>query len=188
MVEIEVQGPRPRRSRSPPTRASKRWASTSRTCCPNLFGQQTAQAQDARGRSARLPGAGRGAEAHRHGPGDARGAGARGNERHHLPRRDRQDRRARSRPRPGRQPRRRAARHSAHRRRHHGQYALRLRAHRSHPVHRRRRVPRLQAQRPDPRAAGPLSHPRGAEIAHRGGFHPHPARSPRTRWPSSTPR
>ena len=57
-----------------------------------------------------------------------------------------------ARPRSGRQPRGRAARHSAHRGRHHGQHALRLRAHRSHPVHRRRRVPRLQAQRPDSRS------------------------------------
>ncbi len=56
-----------------------------------------AQTQDARGRSARLPGAGRRAEADRHGPGDARGAGARGAQRHHLPGRDRQDRRARRR-------------------------------------------------------------------------------------------
>ena len=95
-------------------------------------------------------------------------------QRHHLPRRDRQDRRARSRPRPGRQPRRRAARHPAHRRRHHRQHALRFRAHRPHSVHRRRRVPRFQAQRPDSGAAGPLPHPRRAEIAHRGGFHPHP--------------
>jgi ATP-dependent HslUV protease ATP-binding subunit HslU len=48
---------------------------------------------------------------------------------------------------------------------HHRQHALRLRPHRPHPVHRRRRVPRLQAQRPDSRTAGPLPHPRGAEVA-----------------------
>ncbi len=51
-------------------------------------------------------------------------------------------------------PRRRAARHSAHRRRHHGQHPLRHGAHRPHPVHRRRGLPRFQAQRPDSRAAG----------------------------------
>ena len=39
---------------------------------------EDAQAQDARGRGARLPGPGRRAEAHRHGPGDARRARARG--------------------------------------------------------------------------------------------------------------
>ena len=50
-----------------------------------------------------------------------------------------------SRPRSRRQPRGRAARHSADRRRHHRQHALRLRAHGPHPVHRRRRVSRLQA-------------------------------------------
>ena len=55
---------------------------------------EDAPPQDARGRGAGLPGAGRRAEAHRHGPGDPRGAGARGIERHHLPRRNRQDRRA----------------------------------------------------------------------------------------------
>ena len=43
--------------------------------------------------------------------------------RHHLPRRDRQDRGARRRPRARRQPRRRAARHPADRRRDHGQHA-----------------------------------------------------------------
>ena len=105
---------------------------------PNLFGQKTRTPQDAGGRGAGLPGAGRGAEAHRHGPGDARRAGARGIERHHLPGRDRQDRRPRIGPRSGREPRGRAARHPADRRRHHGQHALRLRAHRPHPVHRRR--------------------------------------------------
>ena len=77
-------------------------------------------------------------------------------------------------PRAGRQPRRRAARHSAHRRRHHREHPLRLRAHGPHPVHRRGRVPRLQAQRHDPGTAGPLPHSRRTEVAHRGGFHPHP--------------
>ena len=55
-------------------------------------------------------------------------------------------------PRAGREPRGRAARHPADRRRHHGQHAPRFRAHRSHSVHRRRRVPRLQAQRHDSRS------------------------------------
>ena len=32
-------------------------------------------------------------------------------------------------------------------------------------------------QRPDSRAAGPLPHPRGAEIAHRSGLRPHPQRA-----------
>ena len=75
---------------------------------------------------------------------------------HHLPRRDRQDCRTRRRPRARRLTRGRAARHSAHRRRHHRQHALRHGAHRPHPVHRRRRVPRFEAQRPDSRVAGPL--------------------------------
>ena len=88
-------------------------------------------------------------------------------QRHHFPRRDRQDRRPRRRSRTGRQPRRRAARHPADRRRHHGQHALRLRPHGSHSVHRRRRVSRLEAERPDSRAAGPLPDSRGAEVAHR---------------------
>ncbi len=97
-----------------------------------------AQAQNARRRSRRLPGAGRRAEADRHGSGDARGAGPRGAQRHRLPGRDRQDRRARGRPWPGRQPRRRAARYFAHRGRHHGQHAPRVCADRSYSVHRRR--------------------------------------------------
>ena len=102
---------------------------------------------------------------------------ARGELRHHLPRRDRQDRRPRRRPRARRFARRRAARHPAHRRRHHGEHALRHGAHRSHPVHRRRRVPRLQAQRPDPGAARPLPDSRGAAIAHRRGLHQDPDRA-----------
>ena len=36
------------------------------------------------------------------------------------------------------------------------------------------RVPCLEAERPDSRVAGPLPDPRGAEVAHGGGFHPHP--------------
>ena len=99
------------------------------------------------------------------------------NSRHHLPRRDRQDCRARRRARARRFARRRAARHPAHRRRHHGEHALRHGAHRPHPVHCRRRVPRLQAQRPDSRVAGPLPHSRGAAIADGRGLHQDPHRA-----------
>jgi len=49
--------------------------------------------------------------------------------------------------------RRRAARHSAHRGRNHGQHALRHGAHRPHSLHRRGRVPCVEAQRPDPETA-----------------------------------
>ena len=58
-----------------------------------------------------------------------------------------------------RRPPGRAARPAAHRRGHHGADPLRLRPHRPHPVHRRRGVPPGQAQRPDARAARPVSHP-----------------------------
>ena len=67
--------------------------------------------------------------------------------------------------RPRRQPRRRAARHPADRRRHDRQHQVRHGADRSHPVHRRRRVSRLEAVGPDSRAAGPLSDPRRARGA-----------------------
>ena len=163
-----------RRSKSPPPRGIEEMDINLKDVLPGLFGGRTQQAQNARRRSARLPGPGRRAEAGRHGPGHARRHRTRGAQRHHLPRRNRQDRRPRRRPRPRRQPRRRAARHPAHRRRHHRQHALRLRAHGSHSVHRRRRVPRLQAQRSDSGTAGPLPDPRGTEIAHRSRFHPHP--------------
>ncbi len=69
---------------------------------------------------------------------------------HHLSGRNRQDRRPGTRARPGREPGRRAARYPAHRRRHHGQHALRNGAHRSYSLHRRRSFPRKQAFRPDP--------------------------------------
>ena len=94
MVEIEVKDRAPTFEIASQRRTSKRWASTSRTCCPPCSAQRLAEAQHARGRSARLPGAGRRAEADRHGSGDAHGARPRGIERHHLPGRDRQDRRA----------------------------------------------------------------------------------------------
>ena len=97
--------------------------------------------------------------------------------RHHLRRRDRQDRRPRGQPRPGRQPRGRAARHPADRRRHDGQHQARHGAHRSHPVHRRRRVPRLEAVGSDSGAAGPLSDPRRARAARPGGVRAHPHRA-----------
>ncbi len=78
---------------------------------------------------------------------------------------------------PERLPRRRAARHPPHRRGHHREHALRHGAHRSHPVYRSRRVPRVQAQRSHSRVARPLPHSRGAAIAHRGGLHQDPYRA-----------
>ena len=98
--------------------------------------------------------------------------------RHHLHRRDRQDRGARRRrARARRQPRRRAARHPADRRRHDREHQVRHGAHRPHPVHRRRRVPRVEAVRPDSRAAGPLSDSRRARAARQGRFRAHPHRA-----------
>ena len=97
--------------------------------------------------------------------------------RHHLRRRDRQDRGPRGQPWSGRQPRRRAARHPADRRRHHGQHQARHGAHRSHPVHRRRRVSRLEAVGSDSRAAGPLPDSRRARGARAGRVRAHPHRA-----------
>ena len=108
---------------------------------------------------------------------DARRGRARRAGRHHLRRRDRQDRGARRQPRPGSEPRRRAARHPADRRGHHGQHQARHGADRSHPVHRRRRVPRLEAVGPDSGAAGPVSDPRRARTARPGGVRAHPDRA-----------
>ena len=56
----------------------------------------------------------------------------------------------------------RPARPAADRRGVHRADPLRLRPDRPHPLHRGRRVPRLQAVRPDSRAAGPLPDPGGA--------------------------
>ena len=53
-----------------------------------------------------------------------------------------------------REPRGRAARHPADRRGHDGELEVRHGANRSHPVHRRRRVPRVEAVGPDSGAAG----------------------------------
>ena len=139
-------------------------------------------------RGARAPAAGRGAEAHRHGERRARRRRARRAGRHHLRRRDRQDRRPRGRPRPGRQPRRRAARHPADRRGHDGQHEVRDGADRSHPVHRRRRVPRVEAVGPDSGAAGPLPDPRRARAARAATSSSASSPSRRTRSSSSTRR
>ncbi|MBK7062274.1 MAG: AAA family ATPase [Rubrivivax sp.] len=75
-----------------------------------------------------------------------------------------------------RHPTGRAARPAAAGGRHDGQHQVRHAAHRPHPVHRRGRLPPEQAQRPDPRAAGPLPDPRRAWIAlgRRLRGHPHP--------------
>ncbi len=68
----------------------------------------------------------------------------------------------------------RAARPAADRRRHDGADALRPRADRPHPVHRRRGVSRGQAERPDAGAAGPLPDPRRADGPDEGRLPPHP--------------
>ena len=78
--------------------------------------------------------------------------------------------------RPGRQPRGRAARPAAHRRGLDREHQVRAGQDRPRAVHRRRRLPHEQAQRPDPRAAGPLPHPGRAGQPGRGGFRAHPAR------------
>ncbi len=56
----------------------------------------------------------------------------------------------------------RAARPPADRRRHYGHDQVRSGEDRPHPLHRRRRLPRREALRPDSRAAGPLPDPRRA--------------------------
>ena len=82
---------------------------------------------------------------------------------HHLRRRDRQDRGQRADARGRRLAAGRAARPAADRRRHDRADPLRLRADRPHSVHRRRGVSPRQAERPDARAARPVSHPRRAD-------------------------
>ncbi len=68
--------------------------------------------------------------------------------------------------------RRRAARSAADRRRLVRADQVRDGEDGSRPVHRRRRVSRLQAKRSDSRIAGPRPHSRGAQGAHRTGLHP----------------
>ena len=124
----------------------------------------------------------------RHGERRARRGRARAAGGHHLHRRDRQGRRPRRRPRARRQPRGRAARHPADRRGHDGQHEVRDGEDRSHPVHRRRRVPRLEAVGSDPGAAGALSDPRRARGARPRGLRPHPDRAEERARSSSTRR
>ena len=84
--------------------------------------------------------------------------------------------------RPRRQPRGRAARHPADRRRHDREHQARHGEDRSHPVHRRRRVPRVEAVGSHSRAAGALSDPRRAGAADARRLRAHPHRAARTRW------
>ncbi len=80
-------------------------------------------------------------------------------------------------PRARSQPRRRPARPPAHHRRDDRQHALRTRPDRPRPLHRRGRLPRLQAVRPHPRAPGAVPDPRRAHAPRQGGFRPHPDRA-----------
>ena len=83
-------------------------------------------------------------------------------QRHRVPRRDRQDLRARRPRRRRRLARRRAARSAAADRGHHGLDQARRGEDRPHPVHRVGRVPHRQAVRPAAGAAGPAADPRRA--------------------------
>ena len=85
------------RSKSPPTPASRRWASISKTCCPTSSARRPARRKMRVAEALDYLVQEEETEADRHGPGDPRRPGARRNERHHLPRRDRQDRRPRDR-------------------------------------------------------------------------------------------
>ena len=75
----------------------------------------------------------------------------------------------------------RAARPAADRRGLDGDHQVRPGADGSRAVHRRRRVPHEQAERPDPRDAGPVPDPRRAHAAGRRGLRPDPHRAARTR-------
>ncbi|CAA9290992.1 MAG: ATP-dependent hsl protease ATP-binding subunit HslU, partial [uncultured Gemmatimonadaceae bacterium] len=113
-------------------------------------------------------------EARRPGRHHRRRARARREDGDHLPRRDRQDRRrARAGGRAGRVARGRAARPPADRRGLQRADQVRDGEDRPRALHRGRRLPRREAQRPDPRAAGALPDPRRAQVAHRGRLRPH---------------
>ena len=88
-------------------------------------------------------------------------------ERHRLPRRDRQDRRARGPHGRRRVARGRAARPAAADRGHHRLDQARPGEDRPHAVHRLRRLPHFQAVGPVARAAGPAADPRRAEARSR---------------------
>ena len=111
-----------------------------------------------------------------------RSAGAGGDQcgreqRHRVPRRDRQDLRARRPHRRRRLARGRAARPVAADRGHHRLDQARRGEDRPHPVHRLRRVPHRKAVRPVAGAAGPAADPRRAAAADPRRFAPHPDRA-----------
>ena len=132
---------------------------------------QDAQAEDRRGAAA--ADRRRGGQAGQRGRDPHRRAGQCRGQRHRLPRRDRQGRHAQRHQRRRCQPPGRAARPAAAGRGHHGQHQVRHGQDRPHPVHRLRRLPPGQAERPDPRTAGPLPDPRRAAV--------------RCRWTTSRP-
>ena len=100
-----------------------------------------------------------------------------GEQRHRVPRRDRQDHRARWPRRRRRVARGRAARSVAADRGHHRLDQARPGEDRPHPVHRVRRVPHVEAVGPAARAARPPADPRRTEGAHPRRFPPHPHRA-----------
>ena len=132
----------------------------------NLGAHQAQDAQAAHRRGAQAPRRGGSGQARQRRRGEDPGARQRRAERHRLPRRDRQGdlalgiERQRRRLAPGR-----AARPAAAGRRHDGQHQVRHGQDRPHPLHRLGRFPPQQAERPDPRAAGPLPDPRRARLA-----------------------
>ena len=115
-------------------------------------------------------------QAARPGPDRRRGDPAGREQRHRLPRRDRQDLRPRGPRRRRRVARGRAARPAAADRGHDRRDQARRGEDRPHPVHRVGRLPRLEAVGPAAGAAGPPADPRRAVVAQRGRLPPHPDR------------
>ena len=157
-----------------------------RDMLPGLFGQPHEAADAPAARGARGPAPGGGGPPRGPGPGGAGGGRAGGVVGDRVPRRDRQDRGPGERPRPGRLARGRPARPPADRRGHDRLHEVRPGAHRPRPLHRRRGLPREQAHRPHPRAAGPLPDPGGAPVPRRGGPPADPHRAAERARPAST--
>ena len=116
-------------------------------------------------------------QAARHRSADAGSDQDRREQRHRLPRRDRQDLRARRPRRRRRVARRRAARSVAADRRHDGRHQARLGEDRPYPVHRVGRLPHFQAVGSVARTARPAADPRRIEAAHPRRLPPHPHRA-----------
>ena len=171
MVEIDVRERNPPSSSSSPTRASEEMDINLKDMLPDIFGQRTKKRKMKVAEAFEYLVQEEEGAADRYGSGDAAGGGA-GGETRGLSFWTRSTRLRGAKAGTGRMFRREGVQRDILPIVEGTTVNTQLRdgADRPHSVHRGGRVPCVEAERPDPGAAGPVSDPRGAEVADGGGF------------------